>query len=150
MKEMGLQLVYAYLGSLGFAMLFQLRKELLHKASLGGLFSWLVFLLVQNGTKDLFVPCLFGSIFAGAYAECLARKLKAPVILFFVVAVVPLIPGSCLYYTTECIVSKQMDLAKVWASKTLTFAFAISLGIAIIWSVLETYSCIQKRKERNG
>lgn len=148
MMDLCLQLVYAYFGSMGFAILFRLRKELLNLASLGGLLSWLVFLLVQNGSEDIFVPCLFGAIFAGAYAEFLARKLKAPVILFFIVAVVPLIPGSALYYTTENIVAKQMDVAKLWADKTMTFAFAISLGIAIIWSVLETYSKIQERKKK--
>lgn len=145
--DMIIELIAAFFGSMGFAILFRLRKELLIQASLGGMFAWLVFLLVQNGSDAVFVPCLCGAIFAGVYAEALARYLKAPVILFFITAVVPLIPGSALYYTTENIVAHNYEAASNWWNTTMTYALAISLGIAIIWAILIMIQNIQKEKE---
>ena len=40
MKNVILQLVMAFVGSLGFAMLFRLRRVLWISASLGGVFCW--------------------------------------------------------------------------------------------------------------
>ena len=45
MKDVILQLVMAFVGSLGFAMLFHLRRSLWVTASLGGLFCWGCYLL---------------------------------------------------------------------------------------------------------
>lgn len=145
MSEMIVELVAAFFGSLGFAILFRLRKELLTLASFGGMFAWLVFLLVQNGTDKIFVPCLCGAIFAGFYAELLAHVLRAPVILFFIVAVVPLIPGSCLYYTTERVVARDYIAASHFWTLTMTYALAISLGIAMTWAVIIMHSNVKNK-----
>ena len=47
MKNVILQLVMAFVGSLGFAMLFRLRRALWISASLGGVFCWGGYLLVM-------------------------------------------------------------------------------------------------------
>ena len=93
-----LQLVMAFIGSMGFSIIFRLRRQLIIPASLGGFFSWAIYLLCSNGIDGVFVPCLIASAFAALYSEILARLMKAPVTLFILPAVVPLIPGSSLYY----------------------------------------------------
>ena len=63
MREILIQLISAYLGALGFSLLFGLHKRHLFLAALGGMMSWGVRLLVQA-----FVPVPFLS---GALPHCL-------------------------------------------------------------------------------
>ena len=50
--DMLIQLVTAFTGSLGFALLFHVRKEKLLLASLGGLLAWGVYLLMGLATDQ--------------------------------------------------------------------------------------------------
>ena len=47
-----MQLATAFLGSLGFALLFQVRRKRLLLASLGGLLAWGVYLLMGMATDQ--------------------------------------------------------------------------------------------------
>ncbi len=98
----GIQLAMAFAGSLGFCMMFRLRAGLLVPASLGGLFCWAIYLTETQYVEGIFLPAFLASAFAATYAEVLARKLKAPATLFLIPAVVPLVPGSGLYYHQLC------------------------------------------------
>ena len=94
-----LQLLMAFFGSAGFAIMFHLRRNFLMIASFGGLLTWLVYLICAPVMPGYFFPSLAASAFGALYAEVLARWLKAPSTLFFIVAMIPLIPGSTLYYS---------------------------------------------------
>lgn len=127
-----MQLLTAFFGSLGFAMLFGLRKELLFVASLGGLCSWGIYLACLQGTESLFASCLIAASFAAFYAEVLARIKKAPTTLFLVPSVVPLIPGSCLYYTMSYAVQGMWEKSREYGSLTVQYALAIAAGISLV------------------
>ena len=57
MKYM-IQLLMAYLGSLGFGVLYNIHGKKLLFASLGGLLAWAVYLLVNHITPSPY-PCAF-------------------------------------------------------------------------------------------
>ena len=107
----GIQLAMAFVGSLGFCMMFRLRAGLLVPASLGGLFCWAVYLTGAQYVEGIFLPSFIASAFAATYAEVLARKLKAPATLFLIPAVVPLVPGSGLYYTISYAVQGDLEVS---------------------------------------
>ena len=50
----GIQLAMAFVGSLGFCMMFRLRAGLLVPASLGGLFCWAVYLTGAQYVEGIF------------------------------------------------------------------------------------------------
>ena len=60
--ENAIQLITAFLGSLGFAMLFHVRREKLLLASLGGLLSWGVYLLMGLALSDDVVRYFVASV----------------------------------------------------------------------------------------
>lgn len=134
MEKVVIQLITAFLGSLGFAILFHLRRELLFPASLGGLFSWGIYLLGMEVWENVFGACLLAAAFSAFYAEVLARALKAPSTLFFIPTVVPLIPGNPLYQTMSCVVRGDFFMARQDAFLTLQYALAIALGISLLWT----------------
>ena len=135
------QVIWAFLGSMGFALLFQIEKKHLLWASFGGLFSWAFYLLASRMISHTFYAVAEASMFAAVYSENVARFRKAPAILFNVPSVVPLIPGSLLYYAMDALVKGQWRIAFSYSSQTLQWMFGISVGNAI---VLAFYKLIKK------
>lgn len=129
-----IQMVTAFIGSIGFCLVFRLRKKLVLPAALGSILCWGIHLLGIQLFEGGFVPCLFASAFSALYAETLARIKKAPATLFLVPTLVPVIPGSKLYYTMSSMVRGEWNVAKEYCFLTLEYAFAIGIGISLIWA----------------
>ena len=68
MKEILIQLVTAFLGALGFALLFGLHKRHLFFASLGGMVTWGIYLLIHIFLQTPFLANLIASVFAVSFA----------------------------------------------------------------------------------
>ncbi|MCR5663583.1 MAG: threonine/serine exporter family protein [Oscillospiraceae bacterium] len=137
MKEAWIQLLTAFVSTLGFTMVFGLRRRYIFASSLGGLLTWGVYLLADLWRGHLFLSCLLAAAFAVIYAEVLARRLKTPATLFVVPAILPLVPGSALYYTMSSIVHGDIAAAKSYGSQTLTIALAIAAGISVVMALRE-------------
>ncbi len=143
MKTAVIQLLTAFISSLGFSMLFGLRRRFLVFAALGGLLCWGVYLGMDAWLHREFLSCLMASSFAVVYAELLARRLKTPATLFVVPSILPLVPGGSLYYTMENIVHGRMEAARSFGQQTLIAALAIAAGISFVVALRE----IQTRKQ---
>ena len=143
MKTAIIQLLTAFLSSLGFSMIFGLRRRFLVYAALGGLLCWGVYLGMDAWLHREFLSCLMASSFAVVYAELLARRLKTPATLFVVPSILPLVPGGSLYYTMENIVHGRMEAARSFGQQTLIAALAIAAGISFVVALRE----IQTRKQ---
>lgn len=126
---MGKQLIYAFLSTAAFAILYHIPLRHLLLASLGGLFSWGCYLLLGNVTENLFYRVLLVSILAAAYAEVLAKLRRAPTTLFLIPALIPLVPGSYMYYAMLSLV--QHDLAAALQNTLLTAQWAVGIGMGI-------------------
>ncbi len=142
-----IQLVTGALGSLGFALLFGLKKQYLVSAALGGFLSWGLYLLGMYFCDNIFLACLLASAFCALYSEIAARIQKAPTTLFFITSVVPLIPGSTLYYTCSNAVIRDWENVKNYGVLTLQYALAIAAGSCIVWAITLTIENIKKYKK---
>lgn len=140
----------ALLGSAGFAMMFHLRRHLMVVASLGGLFSWFIYLACQPVMTGYFLPAFVASACGAFYAEILARILKVPSTPFFVVAMIPLIPGSTLYYAMDQVVHGYLTLASMYGVQTMQCALGIGGGMSLAWSVCDLSRKIQKIRKGRG
>lgn len=105
------------------------------KKPLDGRFSWWSPVLgMFDVTQHIFASGLVASAFAAVYAEIFARKKMAPTLLFVIPSVVPLIPGSSLYYTMSAAVSGNTREISEYGSLTLQYALSIAAGISIVWT----------------
>lgn len=137
MKEILYQLLSAFVGSMGFALVFGMRRRYLFAASLGALLGWGVYLLTEHFLSNSFLPPLLAAAFALSYSEIMAKALKTPATLFVVPAIIPLVPGGSLYYTMSYAVHRDMANARVYGTRTLESALAIAAGISFVLAVRE-------------
>lgn len=126
-----MQLAAAWLGSLGFAMLFNVRGRKLFYASLGGLLAWATYLLAARFTGEEYLSGFCATVALTLYAELMAICCKAPITLFLVPAAIPLFPGAALYRTMDCLM--HGDWPGMWAQGryALLFAASMSAGITV-------------------
>jgi len=149
MDNITMQLLTAFLGSFGFALVFRVSRERLLPASLGGLLSWAVFLLVEPLAEQA-VPCYFiASVVVTIYAEILARLLRCPATVFLVTGAVPLIPGGSLYRTMSCIMARDYDAFSSQGFLTVLYAMAIAVGMLFPTSVFQLLRRIRVLMEKN-
>lgn len=105
-----IQIFTGFLGSFGFSVLFNIRGRKLWVASLGGLISWTIFLLLEPVFQGEASRYFFAAAAVTVYSEFFARVLKTPTTTFLVSSIVPLIPGGSLYYTMNYALNEQWNL----------------------------------------
>ncbi|GKX66048.1 threonine/serine exporter family protein [Inconstantimicrobium mannanitabidum] len=130
-----LETIISTLATLGFGIMFNIGKKHLLFASLGGGLSWFVYrILVQNsfsGVLAMFISAVIFSI----YSEICARVFKTPVTTFVVCALIPLVPGSSIYYTMYQGVLGHINASMNMLTNTLSSAGALALGILFVSTI---------------
>lgn len=116
-----IQLITGAVGSVAFGMLFHMKSKYLPLAGAGGFLSWLVFLIGKTIWGSVFLPTLLAGFIADLYAEILARICKETSTSFFVTSVIPLIPGSTLYYCMNSIMEGNTMQALAYGRDTFLF-----------------------------
>ena len=140
-----IQIFTGFLGSLGFSVLFNIRGTKLIVASLGGLISWTIFLLLEPVFPGEAIRYFFSAAAITVYSEVFARVLKTPTTTFLVSSIVPLIPGGSLYYTMNYALNEQWSLFVQKAVSTLELALALAVGIIAITTLTRMYMAIRNR-----
>ena len=133
--ETAIQMGTAFVGTLGFGLLFHLRTRHMISAAVCGVFTWGVFLLTAHWVEGIFFPSLIASAFATLLAETMARIRKAPATLYLILGVVPLIPGSSLYYAMSYAVQKDWEKFREYGYQTMAYALGIALGMFLVWAL---------------
>ncbi len=144
-----IQIVSAFVGSIGFAIFFKMKGKQIPFAGLGGAITWAVYLAVQSQFEGYFIPYLVASVFVALYAEFMARINRAPAWIFITSAAVPLIPGGSLYYTMAGLVNGDNELFVTSGQAAITIALAISLGFVLEAIFARYYRMFRDRKTSN-
>lgn len=126
-----IQVITATAGSLGFGILFNVRKKRLIAVGLGGGVAWALYLLFDMITGSLGVSYFLVSLLVSLYAETMARIFKSPTLVFISPSLIPLVPGASLYYTMSHALSQKTELFLGSALTTLTAAAALAIGIIV-------------------
>ena len=127
-----IQILSGFVGALGFAILFNIRGKRLVAASVGGLLSWLLYILINNVIDNSVVTYFIVSFIISIYSEIMARVLKTPTTTFIITSLIPMIPGSSLYYTMVSAFKMDQNDFLVKAVSTLQLAAALALGIVVV------------------
>ena len=78
------------------------------------------------------VSSLFASMFVAVYANIMSRIRKCPAIGFLIMALLPLIPGSSLYYTMNYAVRGEMALFGTKGLSSLVLAGLMAAGVLLV------------------
>ena len=147
------QVLTAAIGSLAFGVLFNIRGVKLLTVFFGGGVAWLFVLLFMRLGVSEAVSYFIVAFLISVYAEVLARLLKAPTTIFTIPSLIPLVPGSSLYYTMAYAFDGQKQLFLGKALNTLALASALAVGIisatVLTRLTLKALQWIRQRKDKH-
>ena len=125
--------VGAFLGSLGFAVIFRVAPRHLLLGSLAGLATYAVYYTVEFFTEGAAFPAAFISTMVTALlAEIFSRIRKAPTIIFLLPGVIPTVPGGALYRAMRAILLFDFEEALEYLLVTLQIGLGIAGGIMTV------------------
>lgn len=124
------QCLFAFVGCLGFTILFNIHFPGGLLCMLGGALSWGVFCIAAHLGAGELASYFWSSLFASVYSELMARIRKFPAISYLVVSLFPMIPGAGVYYTMTYAV--QGDMARFASKGMFTAAIAGILAVSIL------------------
>lgn len=130
-----IQLASAFVGTVGFAVIFGVPRRYYLDSGLTGMLGWGMFLLT-------------GSVFLGALAVGLVSYLQAwlrrcPVTVFLICGIIPLVPGGGIFWTAYHLVVNDVRLAATTGFMALKVTVAIA---AAIFFAAALYNLVAKRK----
>ena len=132
-----IMIITGMLGAAGFALLYNIRGKRLVFAALGGLLAVIFYVVfgwfIENEILNYFICSLAVSL----YAEIMARILKTPTTTFIITSLIPLIPGSSLYYTMTNAFSGDLNSFIEKGLYTLGLAGALAAGIIVVFGVIK-------------
>ena len=130
-----IQVLSGTAGAVCFSMLFNIRGKRLLVSSVGGFLSWSFYLFFEYFLGNEVLSYFIVAALITAYAEIMARVVKAPTTTFIMAALVPLIPGASLYYTMTSAFSGNFELFGTKAVYTFELAAALALGVIVASAV---------------
>ena len=124
-----IQIISAFFGAVGFAVLFNVQRPRLYWAGLGGMLGWAIYLAgFAAGMGDY--PATFVAAFCFTlYSEPMAQIMKTPSTVFLVPAAIPMVPGASLFRSMRFAVHGEWDFFTRQILHTLLLAASIAGGI---------------------
>ncbi|KNF08708.1 hypothetical protein CLPU_5c00150 [Gottschalkia purinilytica] len=129
------QALYAFLSTVGFAVLFNGPKDTLVNAGTCGAIGWLVNIIAKYLSNSSIVGTFLGATTAGLLGEAYAKIFKKPATVFIVPGIIPLVPGAGMYYTMLALIKKNFITAADIGSQTIFTAFSIAIAVIVSSSI---------------
>ena len=140
------QIIAAFLGTLGFALVFKMKGSYLLFVSIGGFCTYGIFLITTFFGCSEFSSALISAVFVAVLSEILARVLKAPTIIFLTTISISIVPGSGLYYSMRYLLLQEIDGFSQSFKSTCSIAAGIVCGIVIISLATRLITALRRRK----
>lgn len=136
-----IQCIAGLVGTLGFGLMFNMHGKGISFALLGSLISWPVCVIAMRLGLSEPIAYLIAAATSSFYAEIMARIRKFPATSYLLCALVPLIPGSGIYYTMDFLRRGMLTDAYAKGRATAAIAGAMAIGVLLVstgfrmWSV---------------
>lgn len=143
MEKYLIQIIMAFLGTVGFSIFFTVKKSRIWTVGVGGALVWAVFLGVNAVSGNEMTALLIASAMASVFAEILARIVKSPGTVLLMPMLIPLIPGGNLYYTMFNMVKGNSEAFQSYLQLVLKEAASIAIGIMLIASAVQVINKIK-------
>lgn len=127
-----IQILASFVACIGFSLIFNIHGSGFILCVLGGAISWTAYLACLHfGYNDL-IAFFCAGVISSVYSEAIARIRKFPAISYLVISIIPLIPGSGVYYTTNYLVRGDMSGFAAQGTHAISIAGVIAVGILMV------------------
>lgn len=134
-----IQVVGAFIAVVAFAVIIGVPKKFLVHAGLVGAVGWFVYLLLKPVGLSIVGRMFFAALMVALISHSFARLLKAPVTLFLIAGILPLVPGVGMYRIVYNLITNNNALAGHYMNETIQIAGMIALAIFIMDTIFRIF-----------
>ena len=145
MSNLFLEFLFAFLGTLGFALIFNVPLRHIPVASAVGGAGWVVYQVALSMDCEIAISCFLGACAVGLTSDIASRVCKEAATIFIIPGVLPLVPGAGTYYTMLAVVEGNLNEAAANGVQTLAMAGAIALGLLVMGSIIQIIRGVAKK-----
>ncbi|REK65718.1 MAG: hypothetical protein C6P35_10155 [Cohnella sp.] len=125
------QLLTSFVASAAFGLLFNVPRRHLAPAGAAGMIGWMIYYGLQQADANPVLATWLASLAVSLASQWFARRLKAPITVYNVSGIVPLVPGGVAYAAMRNVVQNHYDLAVQQAFQAFTLSGAIAFGLVL-------------------
>lgn len=140
-----LQLVIGLIACVGFCILVNVPKKAIIPAAATGGIAWFVYQTAMTMGYSKAVAAFVATCIVTIVSDILSRKVKEAATVFIIPGILPLVPGSGMYYTMSAIIESDYSTAGTIGTETFFTAGSIALAILIVGSVLRLFTAVRKK-----
>ena len=130
------QFVVAMVATISFGITFQVGRRHYWTCGFVGAVGWTIYIACTAlGGMTAPMATLIATLPLAALSRFFAIRHKAPITVFLLTGIFPLVPGAGIYYTGYHLFMSDNSLALDKGLETIKIAVAIALGIGIVLSL---------------
>ena len=130
------QALAAFVGTLGFSVLFGVPGREYLRTAVVATVGWMTYLLLVRYTVlGIAASTFFATMVVVLLARLFAVWFRMPETVYLITGIFPMIPGGGIFWTTFFLVSNRLPLAMHSGMTALAVTAAIVLGIVLISSL---------------
>ena len=138
---------------LGIAVIFDVPPKKMLWAMIGSVISCVIMLIGDKYGLDPLITNMLATALPCVYCEIMARVLKTPTTVFMIPSLLPLVPGSRLYYTMFYLFSGEQQLFMDNMLAAVKICTGIALAIIVVtgavrWIEAAKRQRLEKEKEQ--
>ena len=139
------QVAGSFMAVLSFGIVLDLPKKYLGWSGVTGGVCWLVYLLIREETGSLIFAAFLSGLSVALLGHILARILRAPVSVFLIPGILPLVPGTSIYNCVYNIIRSSREQSTYYLIETMQIAGAIAMAVFLLDSMFKMI----KNKDKN-
>ena len=127
-----IQVIGAFLGIISVSVIYGVERKFFKDCGLCGAIGWLINLALGHYIEDHALCVFWATLVVAWVAHLFARIRKAPVTLFLIPGILPLVPGVGMYRSIFNLITVSNEMAGHYLLETLKTAGCIALAIFLI------------------
>ena len=135
-----IECIFSVFASAGFVIIFNIHGYGNLLCALGGGITWAAYCIVQALGGETLLCYFVSTVVAAIFAEVMARVRKYPAISYLISSLLPLIPGSGIYYAAQAAMQGNSEDFVAYGTHTLAIAGVMAVGILMIVTLTKLWT----------
>lgn len=143
---MVIQTMGAFFAVASFTRILELPRRFLMWYGTAGALCWLVYLNVRDGAGSKILAAFAAGLAVAVFSHLAARLLKAPVTVFLIPGILPLVPGASIYNSVYYMIQDNQPQSSHYLAETLQIAGAIAMAVFLVDSLFHMLRAGKNRR----
>ena len=126
------QFFISFCGTVAFGALFQVPLKQYLFCGITGAAGWVLYVWMMKIQTSPVLASLVAVLLLTALARLFSTRRKAPITVFLLCGIFPLVPGAGIYYTAYYFIMGETTQTAIKGAETIKIAGALALGMVLV------------------